>query len=248
MQIVSTREKNLDEWFDSSYYHSLYQHRDSEEAFRFINYLLTELQPPKDSKMLDLGCGTGRHSIHLANYEFDVTGIDLSLNNILKAQEHSSNKLRFGQGDMRLPFGKEEYDYVFSFFTSFGYFATEENSVVAKNITDSLKHGGMLIIDYLNAITTIKKLVPFEVVKREGLHFFIKRWIDEGFVHKQIAVSDAGEKTEVLFTERVRLFQLKDLVGLFTSQGLALVNAYGDYALNEYHSERSERMILAFKK
>src|SRR5215203_5041601 len=53
-------------WFDSAYYHKLYQNRNDEEAKEFIDALLTELSPARGSTMLDLGCGAGRHSKYLA--------------------------------------------------------------------------------------------------------------------------------------------------------------------------------------
>ena len=52
-------------WFDSSYYHILYKNRDQNEAELFINNLITKLNLKKNSKILDLACGSGRHSIYL---------------------------------------------------------------------------------------------------------------------------------------------------------------------------------------
>ena len=52
-------------WFNSSYYHILYKNRDYNEAEHFINNLITKLNLKKNSKILDLACGSGRHSICL---------------------------------------------------------------------------------------------------------------------------------------------------------------------------------------
>ncbi|NBY24868.1 MAG: SAM-dependent methyltransferase, partial [Chitinophagaceae bacterium] len=54
------------EWFNSPYYHLLYSHRDEEEAKEFINRLIDHLRPKQESRMLDVGCGRGRHSRQLA--------------------------------------------------------------------------------------------------------------------------------------------------------------------------------------
>ena len=67
------------DWFNSHYYHLLYQHRDEEEALQFIHTLIGYLKPEPGSTMLDVACGKGRHSKALADMGFDVTGIDLSL-------------------------------------------------------------------------------------------------------------------------------------------------------------------------
>ena len=90
------------DWFNSHYYHLLYQHRDEEEANRFIHTLINYLQPQKGSKMVDIACGKGRHSKALADMGFDVTGIDLSLASIEFAKQDENEHLHFYQHDMRL--------------------------------------------------------------------------------------------------------------------------------------------------
>ena len=52
-------------WFDSPYYHILYKKRDSIEAKFFIDNLINFLQVPNNSKIIDIACGKGRHSIYL---------------------------------------------------------------------------------------------------------------------------------------------------------------------------------------
>ena len=65
-------------WFDSNYYHLLYQNRNDREAQFFMNNLIKYLKIRSKSKILDLACGKGRHSIYLANKGFEVFGVDLS--------------------------------------------------------------------------------------------------------------------------------------------------------------------------
>ncbi|MGB5031889.1 MAG: methyltransferase domain-containing protein, partial [Saprospiraceae bacterium] len=72
-------------WFDTTYYDILYDDRDELEAEEFIQHLLRYLNLDQRAFVLDIGCGTGRHALALAEYGFDVTGIDLSLNRIEKA-------------------------------------------------------------------------------------------------------------------------------------------------------------------
>ncbi len=50
-------------WFDTSYYHILYKHRDDSEAQEFIRNLVSFLNIKKENRLLDLACGKGRHSI-----------------------------------------------------------------------------------------------------------------------------------------------------------------------------------------
>jgi len=247
-QSLMTEKTWFKEWFDSSYYHMLYNHRNHDEASRFINCLLSDLKPARGSKMLDLGCGTGRHSIQLAHYGYDVTGLDLAANSILKAKENFGEHLRFAQADMRDSFGTEHYDYIFSFFTSFGYFDEKENIAVARNMANAIKPRGTVLIDYLNVHTALKKIIPFEVVKRDDIIFYIARWFDSSFIHKRISISNLDYANETVFTERVHLFQLKDFITMFSKVGLTFKKAYGDYKLNTYSPNESDRLIMVFTK
>src|SRR5262245_2912650 len=91
----------FDSWFDTPHYHRLYAGHDEREAERFVAALLAWLQPATDARMLDLGCGAGRHARALAAHGFDVTGLDLAGETILRAQERQTGRLRFRHHDMR---------------------------------------------------------------------------------------------------------------------------------------------------
>src|SRR4026208_1793194 len=84
-------------WFDSSFYHQLYAHRSETEAQRFMDNLIPLLEPSTRAKMLDLGCGAGRHSKYLASKGFSVTGLDLAGSSIRQAQQSSGDDLQFYQ-------------------------------------------------------------------------------------------------------------------------------------------------------
>jgi cyclopropane fatty-acyl-phospholipid synthase-like methyltransferase len=55
------------DWFDSPYYHILYKYRDDSEANGFIDHLLEALNPRPGARILDLACGRGRYSRHIAS-------------------------------------------------------------------------------------------------------------------------------------------------------------------------------------
>ena len=66
------------DWFNSPFYHKLYFDRDDQEASAFIKKLIGHLKPSPGSRMLDVACGKGRHSVVFAAHGLDVTGVDLS--------------------------------------------------------------------------------------------------------------------------------------------------------------------------
>jgi len=61
-EIAPERSEWFASWFDSSHYHKLYAHRDETEAARFLDELIARLRPRHGARVLDLGCGAGRHS------------------------------------------------------------------------------------------------------------------------------------------------------------------------------------------
>src|SRR5207245_4449387 len=83
----------------------------------------------KGGRILDLGCGAGRHSIGLAQRGYRVTGLDLSaplLAEARKAARGAGVKATFVQGDMRRLRFRGAFDAAISSFTSFGFFARQE--------------------------------------------------------------------------------------------------------------------------
>jgi SAM-dependent methyltransferase len=235
-------------WFSSPYYHSLYIHRNDEEARKFIDALLFELRPPQNSVLLDVGCGNGRHSKYLASQGFIVAGFDTSRASIKEAQKLNSPTLTFFQHDMRVPFGKNRFDYVFNFFTSFGYFSRSENLSVLENMQSALKAGGRLVIDYLNVAFAVNSLVESEEKEIDGINYVITRWHDEDFIYKKISIDDVNLPAPLEFTEQVSKLTINDFENLFHQAGLKLEAAYGDYELTEYRSTSSARLVMIIKK
>jgi SAM-dependent methyltransferase len=238
------------DWFNSSYYHALYQHRDDTEALQFIHNLITYLAPKPHATMLDIACGKGRHSKALFDAGFDVTGIDLSPASIEAASTMQTNGLSFSCHDMRETFKANYFDYAFNFFTSFGYFDThEEHQLAISAMAANLKESGMLVIDYLNVGIVEENSDQEAVSQIDGYIFYTKKWQDDLFLFKEIRVVDVVSK-EVLgiFEERVRKYGLADFTLFMQRAGLEMIATFGDYQLGSYHMERSDRLIMVAKK
>ena len=69
-----------------------------------VDFIEKELAYDKSKKILDMGCGTGRHSIELTSRGYQVDGVDLSTNMLAKAKEKAASQglnINFQQGDAR---------------------------------------------------------------------------------------------------------------------------------------------------
>ncbi|MFD2514070.1 SAM-dependent methyltransferase [Pontibacter locisalis] len=234
-------------WFDSPYYHILYKDRDLQEAQLFMDRLLVYLHPKPDEKILDLACGKGRHSVYLNHKGYNVTGLDLSEQSIAYAKQFENEQLHFDVHDMREVYKPEYFDFILNLFTSFGYFDNETENVVALQATaESLKHGGKLVIDFMNTDKIIEHLVAEEEKEVQGLRFRITRKLENDFIVKTIRFNDGGE--EYHFEERVRALREEDFMEYFRMTHLRLVEVFGDYHLSPYDPEESDRMIFVLKK
>ncbi len=237
-------------WFNSPYYHQLYFQRDEYEAAAFIDRLVEKLNPQTTSLMLDVACGRGRHSIHLASKGYTVTGIDISEDSIAEAKQFETEMLEFFVHDMRLPFRMNYYDYAFNCFTSFGFFRTRrEHDNAIRTIAQSLKPGGTFVIDYLNAHYVENHLQYKSEFQKDDVTFYITRWLDETHFYKKIVVEDEVNLHEPLeFTEKVAKFSLGDFNDMFSFYDLQVQEVYGDYHFEPYHVSNSPRLIIIAKK
>ena len=237
------------DWFNSPYYHQLYFKRDKVEATKFINKLIEHLKPAKESLMLDIACGRGRHSRILAAMGFDVTGIDLAVESIKEAKNYETENLHFFVHDMRLPFWINYFDYAFNFFTSFGYFNTRrehDNSI--RTIAQSMKPGGIFVMDYLNAHYAEDHLVHKSELQIDDVTYFITKWFDETHFYKKIIIEDDVLKSPLEFQEKVAKFSLGDFTEMLAYQKLQVQEVFGDYNFNSYHVKNSPRMLIISKK
>ncbi len=121
------------------------------------DFLEREFEYDKQIRILDIGCGTGRHSIELSRRGYDITGIDLSLNLLQKAKEKSLEEglhIDFLQADARnLPFVKEFDAAIMLCEGGFPLMETDEmNFQILEQATKAIKPGGKLIFTTLNGL------------------------------------------------------------------------------------------------
>ena len=232
------------DWFDSDYYHILYKHRDYSEARNFIDNIVEYLDLKKGSKILDLACGIGRHSIYLEKIGFDVIGTDKSTNNIKKAKKNENDKLKFIQMEM-INDTNRKYDGIFNLFTSFGYVNHDYNLETIKNIQRQLKDDGTVIVDFMNTLFVKNNLVIEETKVIDDLSFKIKRKSDGKHIYKEIKFND---QKDYFYQEKVMDLTLNDFENYLKRHNLKIIKTFGDYNLNEFDIENSERLVMVIKK
>jgi len=232
------------DWFNSPFYHLLYKERDSSEATYFMNNLINKLQIDKNSSILDLACGRGRYSLYLSNIGHKVTGIDISKENISEAKKNESDKLNYILHDMRYPLN-QKFDLILNLFTSFGYYEKDtDNLSVIKSIKSNLETDGQAVIDFFNIDYILDNLVEKEEKNIDKTKFIIHRYLENDLLVKDISILLNNKPYK--FQEKVKAYRMDDFLAMFKSCNLKLQEIYGDYKLNSFNKNSSNRLIMVF--
>lgn len=237
------------DWFDSRYYHSLYEHRNEMEAVDFVNTLCDYLGAPPGALLLDLACGKGRHAKQFARRGFRVTGADLSFASIEAASRDGNDQLEFVVHDMRNLFRINYFDIICNLFTSFGYFRSKHDHILAaRSIARGLRPGGTFVFDFVNQAFAFDHIhaKPNEKIEKGGIVFEIERRVQGSQLIKSIRFRDGEQSYH--FEEKVNSFTKDEAIQLFEQVGLHWKEAFGSYQLQPYDESGSSRMILIFEK
>ncbi len=226
------------EWFGEEYL-ELYSYRDEDEARRQVSFF-REQCGPSDGPVLDLACGMGRHMQELSAHGYRGVGCDLSYT-LLQTGMREYGPMSVARADMRsLPFCDSVFGALVNFFTSFGYFETEEeNQRVVTEMARVLRIGAPFLFDYLNVDRELQKLVQRETRETPSGTVRIERWFDayDRSFNKRITI---GEKR---YLERVRGYDLGEISAMFAACNLSIRSAFGNFDGSKFDPS-SPRLIL----
>jgi SAM-dependent methyltransferase len=230
------------EWFGEEYL-ELYSHRDEHEAKQQVAFFSRECGAVA-GPVLDLACGMGRHIQELQSLGYHAVGCDLS-SILLQTGNREYGAMALARADMRhLPFGDGVFAGLVNFFTSFGYFASEEENLqVVREMARVLHDGALFLFDYLNVDRELDNLVHRETQSTPLGEVQIERWFDKSdrSFNKRITI---GEKR---YLERVRGYDLDEISAMFASCNLSIRSAFGDFDGSPFE-RTSPRLILVGSK
>jgi len=130
----------------AKYYDLIYHWKDYEKEAYSIKDLIKKYKRSDGNKLLDVGCGTGKH-LECFIDAFSCTGIDIN-NEMVEVAKTKFKDVTFEQGDM-IDFNlKTEFNVILCLFSSIGYVKTYSNlEKTMLNFSNHLKKGGVLIIE-----------------------------------------------------------------------------------------------------
>ncbi|NIP32054.1 MAG: methyltransferase domain-containing protein, partial [Candidatus Dadabacteria bacterium] len=135
----------------SEFYDILYGDKNYSAECDFLEEIFLRFSKKPIKKILDIGCGTGGHALHLAQRRYDVTGIDRSEEMLKIAQEKASREnlsIKFKQADVRTFSLNDKFDAVIAMFAVMGYQKTNEDIEAAvRSVRKHLEPGNLFIFD-----------------------------------------------------------------------------------------------------
>ena len=234
-------------WFGEEYL-ELYPHRDLDSARHEIDFALARLDREPEP-LLDLCCGSGRHSLPLMEKGVNPVGLDYSAPLLEHAKTHGRCSYLV-RGDMRrLPFNDRTFRSIVNFFTSFGYFrAEEDNRTVLAEVERVLEPGGRFLCDTFGLEDVLSHLVSQECRQTGEREYRITRRWNENTrrIEKEIEVR-RGDSTET-FRESVRGYTPEELMQMAEGVGLNVEGLWGDFDGCPAGPNSPRLILLASKK
>jgi SAM-dependent methyltransferase len=238
------------DYFDQTYLRIYELFLTAERTDREVLAIQELLSDRPGARILDLGCGWGRHSIELASSGFDVTGLDLSeflLAEARRRAEEAGVDLRLVRADMRgLPFSGE-FGAALSLFSSLGYSDDEADLRVLAGIRRALEPDGVLIIETMNRDAIAREFTERDWWETpEGDTVRVERQFDtvDGVSHETLHWrSPTGEEGVKRHSIRIRTATEWD--ALLKRAGFRAAEWFGDWSLEPLALGSEELIVVS---
>ncbi|WP_428264476.1 class I SAM-dependent methyltransferase [Haliangium sp.] len=204
-------------------------------------------------RLLDVGCGYGRHAMELAARGYQVVALDLSLPLLLRGADEAQRRglgINFVHGDMRELSFDGQFEGAYCLFSTFGYFDDETNRKTLEGIARALKPNGRVTLEVLNRDYLIADL-PTRVWW-EGDGCVVLEEVDFNYFTSRIesnrsVVFDDGRQIEQEIS--IRAYSLHELGKVLHSVGLRVIEVSGSTATrNRFFGNQSREIIIVAEK
>jgi SAM-dependent methyltransferase len=237
-----------EEVFDENYLRTL-PFMTPEQTLREVDFIENSLSAEKGARVLDIGCGYGRHAIELVQRGLTVTGLDLSLPLLIRAADEAQKRalsVNFVHSDMRGLAFDREFDSVYCMLTSFGYFDEETNAKVAEGMARALKPGGRLLLDVVNRdyiVSDLPARIWWEgdgcvVLEEVEFNFNTSRIL----THRSVVFEDGRQLDQEI---SVRAYSLHELGRVLRQAGFRVIEVSGSiYTPGRFFGASSRNLII----
>lgn len=242
-------------WYEETFnedYLALYRPLIDGQTAEQVDGLLALCPLEHGAPILDLCCGHGRHAIALAARGFRVTGFDLSrpfLNIARTEAEARGISVSWVKGDMRqLPFNGE-YVLVIQIFSSFGYFADEEQDRrVLIGVYRALQPGGYFFQDVSNPSWTLRHVEPYFVLETENR--IVTEWNSfdadgRRYITRHEVVDRREGRSPRNYLKSIRAYEAHEIASMLRDAGFDVTGQWGDFKGRPLDAQAPRLITLA---
>jgi histidinol-phosphate/aromatic aminotransferase/cobyric acid decarboxylase-like protein/SAM-dependent methyltransferase len=196
-----------------------------------VDYLSSVL--PGSGRVLDLGCGTGRHSVALARRGYDVVGVDVSAWALARAADAAAEagvEVEFRRVDLLGPWPALPPVDAVVCVQAFGWGSDAEQLRMLRAARAALTPGGILVLDHSNVSAILRAYQPESVVEVEGSTFHFLRTYDavSGRSGGELRVR-RPDGSAVVLPDDVRLYYPPELATLLARAGFEVERVDADF-------------------
>lgn len=253
---------SFDEYWYEDYFGSDYLLIDlHQNTAREVSFLQEALRLGTGKRLLDVGCGYGRHLVPLLESGVDAWGCDLSefmlyeaSKNIRTARRRLSPEARRAMqrgsrlvrsDNLELPFHRS-FDCAINMFNSFGYFADDrDNFRMLTEIAGALRPGGLFLLDQVNRDFVLRHLTLKDWFEHDGAIVLEKKWFDPVHNRSEIDVSVVDKRGKRDYHHSIRLYSYTEMVMLLEAAGFCIRAVFGGFEGEEFDIHRDRMIILS---
>lgn len=215
-----------------------------------VDFIERALALHPGQRVLDLGCGHGRHAIELARRGYRVTGVDLSESflGVARADARAAGvEVDFVHGDIGAFEAREAFDAAVCLFDAFGFFDDAHCLRILRNAHAALPPGAALLLD-LRTREWMLRQPPATVVDKGNGDLMIDRQqfdLESGRLVDRRTTLRGHTRRDLTFS--VRLFAFTEIRSLMAMAGLGIASTFGGFDGAPLSPDRPRTLVVARK-
>jgi len=242
-------ETLTDEEFWTEFKNLLFAEEKIESSKEEVEKIIELADLEEGSKVLDMPCGVGRHSLELQKKGSEVVGVDKTTAYIEDAQQKDgAEEIEFVREDMKEFRRENSFEAVINWWNSFGYFEDKEDDrQMLENIYLSLKDDGVLVMDYYGKEIAATQDLSNHWNEQDGIYNMEKANIKDNWSKIERTWIKVEDGKTVEYTWQQRLYAASELEQMLKEVGFLTVDFYGNVEGDNYDAE-ADRLILVATK
>ena len=250
--MTGDREGQITGFYENVYCRVAPQQLSAERLEAELDLIVRALDLPSGARLLDLGCGYGRHAIPLTQRGYAVTAMDLSRASLAVARRSAREagvRVRWLRRDMRdIPF--TDYFHAVICMGAFGALDNDQEDLkVLLAVQAALQPGGRFVLDHKSREWQLRHPQPGG--RLELPDGAVSEWSTEidlvGGYRWDYEVFLEADGTRREYKVRERLYTLEELSAMIAATGLSVRDVWGDYGGRDYGVDSLRMIVLAEK-